>query len=187
MRDTKHLALREATDLLQSVGFGGFSFQHLADRLGIKKPSLYEHFESKEALGQALVEEYHRSFAAWTETISVFPPREQVGALFELVFGYSCDDRKVCPLLALVGGYNALPESMKKLVGRLFDFQRAWLEGILAQGQKAGEIRSDMPPSQLAELVHATALGAQPMARAAEDPNYIRRLKARVLGLLDAP
>jgi TetR/AcrR family transcriptional regulator, transcriptional repressor for nem operon len=83
LEGTKIRALREAKNLLQTLGFNGFSFQQIADRIGIKKPSLYDHFKSKEELGISLIEEYHESFVKWIETISVFEPRDKVGALFE--------------------------------------------------------------------------------------------------------
>ncbi|MBC7658445.1 MAG: TetR/AcrR family transcriptional regulator [Chitinophagaceae bacterium] len=60
---TKQKAIREGNALVQKFGCNGFSFQHIADTLGIKKPSLYAHFESKEAFGLDMIEFYRQWLA----------------------------------------------------------------------------------------------------------------------------
>ena len=49
MKTTDRLIL-ECTQMIASQGLQAFSLRKLADRVGIKAPSIYEHFESKEAL-----------------------------------------------------------------------------------------------------------------------------------------
>jgi len=61
---TKEKILDAAQDLIQTRSFHGFSFQDIADRVGIQKPSLYHYFDSKEALALAVLE---RS-ADWVRT-----------------------------------------------------------------------------------------------------------------------
>ena len=67
---TKARALREAQGLLQTFGFNGFSFQHIADLLGIKKPSLYDHFKSKEDI---LTSVFEFMYAASNQEVSFNP------------------------------------------------------------------------------------------------------------------
>src|SRR5919106_4815605 len=89
IESTKTRALKEAQDLFQRVGYDGFSFQDIADKIGIKKGSLYEHFKSKEELMLYLMDFYFEGFNQWTETVSVFEPKDQVNAYFERVIKFS--------------------------------------------------------------------------------------------------
>ncbi len=182
---TKARALREAKGLLQTFGFNGFSFQHVADLLGIKKPSLYDHFESKEELGKSLIEEYHRSFSEWTETISIFGPREKVGALFELFYKYASSSGKLCSMSAMTADYNSLPKSMRKPLSKMFQFQHAWLKQVIEEGQKAKLFRKDQNSEELADLVLASGLGSQLVARVSGDPEKVKRIKDQALKILD--
>jgi AcrR family transcriptional regulator len=47
--------LRAARELLEETGYDGLRMRMLADRLGIKAPSLYTHFRSKRDLENALI------------------------------------------------------------------------------------------------------------------------------------
>ena len=53
MRET---ILDAAQALVQDRGLNAVSFQDLADAVGLKKPSLFHHFRSKDALAAALME-----------------------------------------------------------------------------------------------------------------------------------
>ena len=53
---TKEKILDAAQDLIQTRSFHGFSYQDMADRVGIRKPSLYHHFDSKDAIALAIEE-----------------------------------------------------------------------------------------------------------------------------------
>jgi len=178
---TKVRALREAKGLLQSFGFNGFSFQHIADLVGIKKPSLYDHFESKEELGKVLIQDYHHNFTRWTEDCEALEPAAKVAALFELFLKFSKSSGKICPLSALIADYHSLPKSLKKPLTKMFLFQRQWLKNVIEEGQKKKVFRKDRDAKDLAELVMSIGLGSQLMARLTEKPEDIQRLKTQAL------
>ena len=50
--------LQVADALWLSRGYAGFSFADLSTRTGLRKPSVYHHFPSKEALFIALIEHH---------------------------------------------------------------------------------------------------------------------------------
>lgn len=58
--------LDEATRLFAAQGFGATSVQAIAEAVGIRKPSLLYHFESKELLRDAVLE---RILARWNELL----------------------------------------------------------------------------------------------------------------------
>lgn len=59
--------LSAARKLLEREGPDALSMRNLAERLGIKAPSLYKHFPSKEALEAALISEGFEEMAALFE------------------------------------------------------------------------------------------------------------------------
>lgn len=69
-----------ATDLLELEGADGLSMRRIADRLGIRAPSLYKHFRDKEALAAAIISD---GFEQWTERFerAVADARDPLGAL----------------------------------------------------------------------------------------------------------
>lgn len=174
---TRTKAIYAARDLLQTLGFNGFSFQHVADRLNIKKQSLYAHFQSKEELGLDLIETYTTEFANWITTIEIFEPEAKIGALFEMFYKFARDDRKFCPINALSADYNSLPKAMQKALTRSMRLQRAAIERMIQEGQKAKVFRRDMSVEHLASALVAMAYGSQQSGRAFNDPEEIRSIK----------
>ena len=53
---TKAALMDLAEDIIQTKSFSNVSFQTLAKGVGIKKGSVYYHFESKDELGEAIIE-----------------------------------------------------------------------------------------------------------------------------------
>ncbi|CAN5669288.1 TetR/AcrR family transcriptional regulator [soil metagenome] len=186
LKPTKVRAVEEARDLLQVYGFNGFSFQHVADRLGIKKPSLFEHFESKEDLGFALIEDFRSEFIRWAKTISIFEPAAKIGALFEMYLGFSTDGRKLCPVLALNADFNSLSKKMQKRVSDIMSEQQVWVASIIADGQKSKVFRKDLSARALGQTICALAYGAQQLGRTEDDVKALRTIKRTALELIAA-
>lgn len=63
---TREQILRVARELIQTRSYLGFSFQDVANAIGIRKPSLYHHFPTKEALGIEVLREAMQAFKDWT-------------------------------------------------------------------------------------------------------------------------
>ena len=72
--DTRGDIVRTARRLLLTHSYLGLNFQALADLIGIRKASLYHHFPSKLAVGQAVVDDSAKRFHRWAETIAHQPP-----------------------------------------------------------------------------------------------------------------
>jgi len=184
LESTRDRALYEARGLLQRYGFTGFSFQHIADLLGIKKPSLYDHFKSKEELGEELVSEYHRSFEDWSETVASFGPEEKIGAFFDIFYKFANNASKLCPLSAFLGNYHSLPKPIRKSLTELFQMQAAWVQSVVKDGQKKKIFRSDISSGDLANMIISSGIGSQFSSRVLEEPQYIQNIKKLALKYL---
>ena len=60
--DTKSRILDEALTLFSEKGYANVFVSEIAERVGIKAPSLYKHFESKQAIFDALIREMNNNF-----------------------------------------------------------------------------------------------------------------------------
>ena len=110
---------------MQTGGYNAFSFNHIAERVGIKKPSVIHHYPTKEALGKAVVQRYRETFDAALQSIACDSDKTAFQA-FEFYctpytdFGTSND--KVCLCGALAGEFMALPDDVKKEVKQATQF-----------------------------------------------------------------
>ena len=184
---TKTRIVSEGHALLQRFGFNGFSFQHIADRLGMKKPSLYDHFESKEALGNELIDRYREVFIAWAERASGESPSERLEKLFAMFSRFCREQHKMCPVTALSADMNTLPKSMRKNLESMAECYESWMETVIREGIRRGEFATKADPKALATVVLSIALGSQHLARMRHKPELFEEIVlGQVLQLLGA-
>lgn len=182
--DTKSKILKEGRALLQRYGYNGFSFQDIADTIGIKKPSLYDHYSSKEELMIAILEEYDRLFVAWTQKVAPLPPKEKIRQVFQVFYSFSCDGKKVCPVLALITDLKALAKPVQTAMRAFIDKWLTWLTGVLKEGQKSHSIRSDLKAEMLSQMIYSQIMGAQLQAKIKNDPDLILEAANGVIALI---
>ena len=69
--DTKQRILDEALRLFSQSGYDAVSVERIASAVGIKAPSLYKHFKSKQEVFDAIVSETYRRYDTFTDGIDV--------------------------------------------------------------------------------------------------------------------
>lgn len=69
--DTKQRILDEALRLFSQSGYDAVSVERIASAVGIKAPSLYKHFKSKQDIFDAIVAETYRRYDIFTDGIDV--------------------------------------------------------------------------------------------------------------------
>jgi AcrR family transcriptional regulator len=70
---TRELIVAAAWDLARETGLTGFTLRQLAERLGMRAPSLYEYFAGKDAIYDAMFAQGNRAFLAMARTIAADP------------------------------------------------------------------------------------------------------------------
>ncbi|HKV11065.1 MAG TPA: TetR/AcrR family transcriptional regulator [Thermoanaerobaculia bacterium] len=169
--DTRDLILDVAQELLQTRGFNAFSYQDIADRVGIRKASIHYHFAGKEELGVALVDRFRRGGRAWARQLAAkgASPREKLEAIFDYFRGIVLQGTKICAYGILSAEYNALPEGMRAGIQDFHADHVRWLTDVLAAGREAGVFQAVGTPEDQAMLVAAALQGAVQLARTAGD------------------
>ena len=69
--DTKQKILDEALTLFSEKGYANVFVGDIADKVGIKAPSLYKHYKSKQAIFDAIVEEMNKRYEKEAGRLSI--------------------------------------------------------------------------------------------------------------------
>ncbi len=69
--DTKQRILDEALTLFSEKGYASVFVNDIAERVGIKAPSMYKHYKSKQAVFDAIIEEMNHRFEQQAEALAI--------------------------------------------------------------------------------------------------------------------
>lgn len=180
--DTAQRILDIASRLVQTRGFNGFSYAHIAAELGVTKASLHYHYPSKAELGKRLIERYEQEFAAAlehieTETDDGFERLQRYARIYAGVLG----KEQMCLCGMLAAEHGTLPAPMRRTLQHYFDLNEAWLAKVLDGGRRRGQLRFDGPPREVAALLVGALEGAMMMARSYGDPRRFATASDRLL------
>ena len=81
---TREAILDSAQRLIQTRSFHGFSFQDIADEVGIRKASLYHYFDSKDAIALAVLERAAEWVGAGMDKLEEREPTERLEGYFDM-------------------------------------------------------------------------------------------------------
>jgi len=168
INDTKSTILDVALDMIQRQSISGVSFQALAKQVGIKKGSMYYHFESKDELAMAVLERAASDLAASFEQGSHKTAQQRLQYFFGIYRSKIGAGEKLCPGGAFVGEWDALSAQVQSCVSKLINTQTQGIEQIISDGLAAGEFTGHgQSPSALAIWLISSIQGALLTARVA--------------------
>ena len=170
--ETRDQILDLAETLIQTRGYSAFSYQDIADALGIRKASIHYHFPSKSDLGVAVVNRYIDRFDAALTQVAGDETQTSMAMLDlytqpYLEFARAPD--RVCLCGALAGEMLALPPELRTRVEHFFKTHQAWLTRLLKRGTSRGEFDLPAPPAIVARSIFAGLQGALLVKRATGD------------------
>lgn len=163
--DTKTKALDLGREYLQTLGFSGFSFQTIADTLGIKKASLHYYFASKEEMGLALLNDYEESHKNWALKVQDLPSKVKLEKMVKGFKSLSSKNHMICPVGSFTSDFHSTTPKMKKRILQFHFLVRDWLTETINQGKKEGTIRKSLDSEVAADLFLATLQGGVQLAR----------------------
>ena len=98
-KDTKEKILAAALDMFSKYGFAGTNIRELAGSLGMGKLSMYRHFESKEDIWNALLDELIAYYEARFDSPEHLPPvpasLEELAAMTMRMVDFTVHDERV--------------------------------------------------------------------------------------------
>lgn len=171
---TRERLLQAAFREVFRYGFQSAGIDAILAATNVTKGALYHHFESKEALGHAVIEEVVATLPRdrWLLPLERSKDKDPIDALIGVVqaIPHGLKDVKGgCPLVHLAQEMSQLDEEFRKRLERIF---HAWNEGIataLRRGQSQGTVRRDLSPEETANFLIAMVEGYEVLAKNAQD------------------
>jgi len=174
--ETAEQILDLAEGLIQTRGYSAFSYQDIADDLGIRKASIHYHFPSKTDLGIAVVDRYIARFDTALAEIADDASKSSM-AMLDLYVGpyqqFAGTPDRICLCGALAGEMLAMPPELRARVDHFFRTHQLWLTRILERGVARGEFKLAAPARKVARFVFGALQGALLVKRATDDPSQL--------------
>jgi AcrR family transcriptional regulator len=184
---TRERLLQAAFREIHRSGFQSAGIDTILAATNVTKGALYYHFENKEALGYAVVEE---KIATLTRDRWLRPMQSE-GEAIDILIGVvrripsgPQDVRAGCPLLLLSQEMSPLDEQFRKRLERIF---LGWQEGVatlLRKGKSHGTVRREVNPHEAASFLIATVEGYATLAKNAQDAKVWKAGIRNVVGWL---
>jgi AcrR family transcriptional regulator len=161
---TRRKIITSAVELFNEIGYPATGLGDIIDRAEMTKGALYYHFDSKESLATAIIEEGSanliRAFRSVTES-SAPTLESMIHGVFVVADLLSSDKvaRSGTQLLRAFGEFN-------DAAARTYE---GWLAEMTARASQAvdeGDLRADVDPRAVGETIVATMLGAELLSNA---------------------
>src|ERR1700720_28292 len=183
---TRERLLQAASREIYRSGFQSANLDTILAVAGVTKGALYYHFDSKEALGHAVVDEVIAPVVRGRWMGPLQSGRDDpIDALIGAVQGIPvrpADVRGGCQLTNLAQQMSPLDAGFRKRLAIIFDAWREAVASVLREGQAHGSVRRDVEPADAAGLLIAMVEGYASLAKNAQDPKVI---KAGIRNIVD--
>ena len=147
--DSRAAILDAAQRLFMQDGYRGISMRQIAEAVGVTKAALYYHFQDKEDLFVAIVEQYLLQMAALIDQVTASggqggTVREQVGELVRRILAQPPEKRSIIRLASEELG-NIHPHHRARYLELYHDRFVGRITALLQMGISRGELRAMDP------------------------------------------
>jgi TetR/AcrR family transcriptional regulator, transcriptional repressor for nem operon len=188
---TRRKILEAAFDEFYKNGFQGGSINRIVDQAGTTKGALFHHFEDKNDLGYAVVEEivFAEIKERWLNPLadSIDPIATVKKAMRQFAKEEGANGRLLqgCPLNNLAQEMSPLDEGFRRRLEKVYSAWREGLESALARGIKAGTVRKRISSRKVAALVVAALEGIIGTAKNAQSMELLELAGEGLFDYLD--
>ena len=182
---TRECLLQAASREIYRSGYQSASLDAILAVAGVTKGALYYHFDSKEALGYAVVEEVIAPDVRGKWVRPLQSGKDPIDALIGAVHRIPvrpADVRGGCQLNNLAQEMSPLDAGFRKRLAIIFDAWREAVASAFREGQTHGSVRRDVEPVEAAGLLIAMVEGYGSLAKNAQDPKV---MKAGIRNIVD--
>jgi len=184
---TRERLLQAASREIYRTGFQSASLDTILAVAGVTKGALYYHFDSKEALGYAVVDEVIADHVRGNWVRPLQSGKDPIDALIGAVQRIPVrpvDVRGGCQLNNLAQEMSPLDARFRKRLAIIFGAWREAVASILREGQARGRVRRDVEPANAAGLLIAMVEGYASLAKNAQDPKVMKAGIRNIVGWL---
>ena len=172
--DTRQRILDSAQRLTQTRSFHGFSFQDIADEVGVRKASLYHHFDSKDEVAVAMLKRAADWVRAELKKTEELEPKERLEAYFDIFRQIYGKGERMCPGGSFAAVFDAVSSPVQTAVHRFAKMHVDWLEDVVRDGVEQGQFTiGDQRPRDVAAQIAAAVQGALLVGRLSSDRHVL--------------
>jgi TetR/AcrR family transcriptional regulator, transcriptional repressor for nem operon len=181
--------LQAAFQEMYRSGFRSADLDAILNAAGVTKGALYYHFDNKEALGHAVVDEVMASdlHQKWVQPLR--NAKNPIDVLVRIVQSESLkreDVQRGCPLLNLSQELSGIDEGFRRRTAKLFKDWHDAIAGALREGQKHGVVRNDIDANETATFLIAAYEGYVVLTKNSQDPRTMQSGQKRVSGHIES-
>lgn len=176
---TRELILERAAQIFSRQGYFGSSLAEIMQETGLEKGGIYNHFASKDDLALAA---FDYAFALlWARIDAAMAGKahatDQLLGLLDAFCSLIEDPVLVggCPLLNTAVEADDAHPALRRRVRQAMTRLRELIQGIVARGIAAGEVRAEVDGDTLATLLIATMEGAVMLSKLYRYPAHMTR------------
>jgi TetR/AcrR family transcriptional repressor of nem operon len=178
--NTREKILNSAQRLMQTRSFNGFSFQDVADEVGIRKASLYHYFDSKDAMALAVLDRAANWSKAEFKKIEEEEPVDRLEAYFDMFRAIHGKAERMCPGGSFAAVFDAMSSPIQAALHRFAKLHIDWLEDIVREGVQKSQFEiGNQRPRDVAMQILAGVQGALLSGRLTSDPHFIDAVAAQ--------
>ncbi|HVC18560.1 MAG TPA: TetR/AcrR family transcriptional regulator [Vicinamibacterales bacterium] len=185
--------LRAAFEEFYRNGFQAGSLNHIVASAGATKGALFHHFENKQELGYAVVDEVIQPSGRrrWLDLLEQeSDPVEAIKACFRRNIAEDIEVRTTlecgCPLNNLAQEMSPLDEGFRQRIEAGYRVWREALAAALERGKQLGHVREDVSSGAAAALIVAGQMGIWGTAKNSQDGELMRRAAEGLYAYLDS-
>ena len=173
-QSTRQRILQTAHREFYRHGFQGGSLNRIIDDAGVTKGALFHHYDGKQALGFAVVENIVALGITdrWIKPLSEsIDPVHDIQSIVRGIVKqkHQGDSLELgCPLNNLAQEMSPLDEGFRRRIEKIYNAWRESVEAAFARGLKAGRVRRGVAPRRLAAFVVAAMTGIVGTAKNAQ-------------------
>ena len=169
---TRERLLQAAFREIHKSGFRGADLDTILRTAGMTKGAMYHHFENKEALGYAVLDEIIANMGQekWGWPLkNALNPIDTPIAIIRSTSLKASDVRLGCALNNLSQEMAPLDEGFRKRTAKMLRGWQVSIANALREGKKRGMVRADVNPEEMGSFLVATYEGYISLAKSDQD------------------
>jgi TetR/AcrR family transcriptional regulator, transcriptional repressor for nem operon len=169
-------------------GYQSADLDTVLEKAGVTKGALYYHFENKEALGHAIVDEVIGNITRqkWLTPLRAGNP---IDTLIQIVHSTGTDVPDVrggCPFNNLSQEMSGLDEGFRKRLAKILTEWRDSMADAFRRGQREGMVKENVEPDDEATFIIALYEGYISLAKNSQDSRMLKSGKKRMISYLES-
>jgi TetR/AcrR family transcriptional repressor of nem operon len=173
-------------------GYQAASLNTIVAAAGITKGALIHHFDSKQALGYALVDDLLAPILNQRWLAPLADADDPITALQDAFRRHIIDDTTTgnlvygCPMNNLAQEMSPLDDGFRRRFDAMYDTWRRTIADALARGQRGGYVRRGIDVRAVAALVVVGQIGVWSMGKHSQNAKLMRQAGEAMCDVLDS-